>query len=137
MYRMALDMIPNTTKELRYKIMRNIGHASFRMGAYQDAIQSYEEVMDGNPDFQVGATAAARHGAAATGHVYGPSLAGWLVLVGGLSPCPWPLASCLCCPRRARRRQPVGGGAAPGDLAAISNGTHRCRCRRRRLKRAE
>lgn len=54
MYRMALDMIPNTTKELRFKIMRNIGHASFRMGAYQDAIQSYEEIMDGNPDFQAG-----------------------------------------------------------------------------------
>ena len=54
MYRMALDQIPNTTKELRFKIMRNIGHASFRMGAFQDAIQSYEEIMDGNPDFQAG-----------------------------------------------------------------------------------
>eukprot|EP01049_Picozoa_sp_SAG25_P007622 SAG25_NODE_632_length_6316_cov_2.511983_8_plen_148_part_00 len=54
MYRMALDQIPNTTKELRYKIMRNIGHASFRMGSYQDAMQSYEEIMEGNPDFQAG-----------------------------------------------------------------------------------
>ena len=54
MYRMALDQIPNTTKELRFKIMRNIGHASFRMGAYQDALHSYEEIMDGNPDFQAG-----------------------------------------------------------------------------------
>ena len=54
MYRMALDQIPNTTKELRFKIMRNIGHASFRMGAYQDALHSYEEIMEGNPDFQAG-----------------------------------------------------------------------------------
>ena len=54
MYRMALDQIPNTTKELRFKIMRNIGHASFRMGAYQDALHSYEEIMEGAPDFQAG-----------------------------------------------------------------------------------
>lgn len=54
MYRMALDQIPNTGKEMRLKIMRNIGNAFVRLGQFQDAIQSYEAIMDGNPDFQTG-----------------------------------------------------------------------------------
>jgi len=54
MYRMALDQIPNTGKEVRLKIMRNIGHAFVKMGQFQEAIQSYEAIMDGNPDFQTG-----------------------------------------------------------------------------------
>mmetsp|Transcript_16116 Transcript_16116/g.49261 ORF Transcript_16116/g.49261 Transcript_16116/m.49261 type:complete len:546 (+) Transcript_16116:426-2063(+) len=52
MYRMALDQIPNTGKELRFKIFRNIGNAFIRLGQYQDAIQSYETIMSGVPDFQ-------------------------------------------------------------------------------------
>ena len=40
MYRMALDQIPNTGKETRFKIMRNIGNAFVRLGQFQDAIQS-------------------------------------------------------------------------------------------------
>eukprot|EP00976_Prorocentrum_cordatum_P071466 1180341-Prorocentrum_minimum.AAC.2 len=39
MYRMALDQIPNTAREIRFKIMRNIGNAFVRMGQYQDAMQ--------------------------------------------------------------------------------------------------
>ncbi|GFH15489.1 uncharacterized protein HaLaN_11725, partial [Haematococcus lacustris] len=39
MYRMALDQIPATSKEVRFKIMRNIGLAFVRLGQYQDALQ--------------------------------------------------------------------------------------------------
>jgi intraflagellar transport protein 88 len=35
MYRMALDEIPNSHKETRYRIMRNIGNTLMRMGQYQ------------------------------------------------------------------------------------------------------
>merc|ERR1719326_2591797 len=54
MYRMALDQIPNTGKEIRFKIFRNIGNAFVRLGQFQDAIQSYETIMEGNADFQSG-----------------------------------------------------------------------------------
>merc|ERR1719163_300133 len=54
MYRMALDQIPNTGKEVRCKIQRNIGNSFVRLGQFQDAIQSYELIMDGNADFQSG-----------------------------------------------------------------------------------
>ena len=49
MYRMALDQISSTGKEIRLKIMRNIGNAFVRLGQFQDAIQSYEGIMEGNP----------------------------------------------------------------------------------------
>eukprot|EP01002_Notosolenus_urceolatus_P001790 NODE_146_length_2627_cov_142.149728_g119_i0.p1 GENE.NODE_146_length_2627_cov_142.149728_g119_i0~~NODE_146_length_2627_cov_142.149728_g119_i0.p1 ORF type:complete len:826 (-),score=366.09 NODE_146_length_2627_cov_142.149728_g119_i0:149-2587(-) len=52
MYRMALDSIPNTGKEVRFKIMRNIGNAFVKMGQYQEAMNSYEAIMDGNADIQ-------------------------------------------------------------------------------------
>eukprot|EP00968_Pinguiococcus_pyrenoidosus_P027273 scaffold7363_cov263-Pinguiococcus_pyrenoidosus.AAC.6 len=52
MYRKALDQIPQTGKELRFKIFRNIGNAFIRLGQYQDAIQSYETIMAEMPDFQ-------------------------------------------------------------------------------------
>lgn len=45
MYRMALDQIPNTGREVRYKIMRNIGNAFVRLGQFQDAIASFEQVI--------------------------------------------------------------------------------------------
>ncbi len=58
-YRMALDQIPNTSKELRYKIMRNIGNAFVKLGQFHDAIDQYETVVNeakpeaaGFPDFQ-------------------------------------------------------------------------------------
>ena len=54
MYRMALDQIPNTHGEMRFKIMRNIGNAFARMGQYQDAISSFEVIMEGNPDTTTG-----------------------------------------------------------------------------------
>ena len=46
MYRMALDQIPNTGREIRYKIMRNIGNAFVRLGQFQDAVASFEQVGD-------------------------------------------------------------------------------------------
>ncbi len=56
MYRMALDQIPNSNKDIRLKIMRNIGIAFVRMGQYQDAITSFESVTEGNTDYQSGIT---------------------------------------------------------------------------------
>jgi intraflagellar transport protein 88 len=54
MYRMALDQIPNTGREVRYKIMRNIGNSFVRLGQFQDAIASYEQIMEGSADLQTG-----------------------------------------------------------------------------------
>ncbi|KAJ1429454.1 intraflagellar transport particle protein, partial [Ochromonadaceae sp. CCMP2298] len=52
MYRMALDQIPSTGKELRFRIFRNIGNAFVKLGQFQDAIESYESVMTGSADIQ-------------------------------------------------------------------------------------
>lgn len=52
MYRMALDQIPSTGKELRYRIFRNIGNSFVKLGQFQDAIESYESVMNGSADIQ-------------------------------------------------------------------------------------
>jgi len=54
MYRMALDQIPASGKEMRFKIMRNIAHAFVRMGNYKDAQTSYEAIMESRPDLQSG-----------------------------------------------------------------------------------
>lgn len=54
MYRMALDQIPASGKEMRFKIMRNIAHAFVRMGNYKDAQMSYEAIMEARPDLQSG-----------------------------------------------------------------------------------
>ncbi|KAJ3218850.1 Intraflagellar transport protein 88 [Dinochytrium kinnereticum] len=51
MYRMALDQIPNTNKDIRLKIMRNIGNAFVKMGQFQDAITSFESIMESSPDY--------------------------------------------------------------------------------------
>lgn len=52
MYRMALDQIPSTGKELRFKIIRNIGNAFIKLGQFQDAIENFESIMTGSPDIQ-------------------------------------------------------------------------------------
>jgi intraflagellar transport protein 88 len=54
MYRMALDQISNSNREFRLKIMRNIGNAFVKMGQFQDAITSFEAIMEGNPDYHTG-----------------------------------------------------------------------------------
>lgn len=53
-YRMALDQIAATSKELRVRIQRNIGNAHVKIGAYQDAIAAFEAIMDVQPEFQAG-----------------------------------------------------------------------------------
>merc|ERR1719379_953013 len=45
MYRMALDQIPNDVQAIRFKIMRNIGHAFFKMHQFPDAIDAYENLL--------------------------------------------------------------------------------------------
>lgn len=54
MYRMALDQIPNTGKDIRAKIIRNIGIAFVRLGQFQDAIASFEQIMESQGDVQTG-----------------------------------------------------------------------------------
>ena len=50
MYKMALDILPSTSKEMRYKVTRNIGHAYVKLGQYQEAIGHYEQILKGSPD---------------------------------------------------------------------------------------
>ena len=52
MYRMALDIIPATSKEMRFKILKNIGHSFVKLGQFHEAISSYDSIVKGNPDFQ-------------------------------------------------------------------------------------
>ena len=52
MYRMALDQIPSTGKELRFRIFRNIGNAFVKLGQFQDAVDSYDSIMAGSADIQ-------------------------------------------------------------------------------------
>jgi intraflagellar transport protein 88 len=47
MYRMALDQIPTTGKELKFKIIRNIANAFVKLGQFQDAIENYETIING------------------------------------------------------------------------------------------
>ncbi len=48
---MALDLIPATSKEMRFKILKNIGHAFVRLNQFPDAINSYETIMKGKQQF--------------------------------------------------------------------------------------
>lgn len=50
MYKMALDILPSTSKEMRYKITKNIGHAHVKLGEFQNAISNYEHILKGTPD---------------------------------------------------------------------------------------
>lgn len=51
MYRMALDLIPASSKEMRFKILKNIGHAFVKLSQFPEAINSFETIMKGAPDF--------------------------------------------------------------------------------------
>ncbi|KAG9349713.1 hypothetical protein JZ751_028161 [Albula glossodonta] len=53
-YRMALDQISNAHKELRIKIMQNIGVVFIRIGKYSDAITSLEHIMSESPNIKTG-----------------------------------------------------------------------------------
>ena len=50
MYRMALDQVPSSSRETRFRIMGNIGTAFVRMGQYQDAVQALDSVVENIPD---------------------------------------------------------------------------------------
>lgn len=54
MYRMALDQTPTSAKMLRSKLLRNLGNAMVRQGQFQDAIQSFESIMEDSPDYKSG-----------------------------------------------------------------------------------
>lgn len=47
MYRMALDQVPSTHKELRFRILRNIGNAFVKLRQFQDAVENFESVISG------------------------------------------------------------------------------------------
>uniref|UniRef100_A0AAX7TWR7 Intraflagellar transport protein 88 homolog n=1 Tax=Astatotilapia calliptera TaxID=8154 RepID=A0AAX7TWR7_ASTCA len=53
-YRMALDQITNAHKEMRIKIMQNIGVVFICMGQYTDAITSFEHIMSESPNIKTG-----------------------------------------------------------------------------------
>uniref|UniRef100_H2ZWI9 Intraflagellar transport protein 88 homolog n=2 Tax=Latimeria chalumnae TaxID=7897 RepID=H2ZWI9_LATCH len=53
-YRMALDQISSTHKEMRIKIMQNIGIVFVKMGQYSDAITSFEHIMSESPNLKTG-----------------------------------------------------------------------------------
>ncbi|KAJ1521467.1 hypothetical protein ONE63_003135 [Megalurothrips usitatus] len=54
MYRMAIDQVPTTHKELRIKIMHNIGVLFVKMGQFTEACSSFEYIMQEKPDFHTG-----------------------------------------------------------------------------------
>ncbi|XP_075551156.1 intraflagellar transport protein 88-like protein nompB [Dermacentor variabilis] len=51
-FRMALDQVPNTHKDMRLKIMKNIALAFVRMGQLADAVTSLEYIMAERADFR-------------------------------------------------------------------------------------
>ncbi|KAM4700279.1 intraflagellar transport protein 88 homolog isoform 2-T2 [Discoglossus pictus] len=53
-YRMALDQIPGAHKEMRIKIMQNIGVTFVKTGQYADAINSFEHIMSESPNLKSG-----------------------------------------------------------------------------------
>ena len=53
-YRLALEDIPHSGRESRFKITRNIGNAFVKMMNYKEAAIAYESIMDGLPDVVTG-----------------------------------------------------------------------------------
>lgn len=51
-FRMALDQVPNTHKDMRLKIMKNIALAFVHMGQLVDAVTSLEYIMAEKADFR-------------------------------------------------------------------------------------
>ena len=54
MYRMAMDTLPNTNKDMKIKILKNIGHAFVKLGQFQEAVDTYESIMETQPDHHTG-----------------------------------------------------------------------------------
>jgi len=53
-YRMALDQVPNTHKEMKFKIMQNIASSFIKLGQYEDAVTSLEHIMSERPNIPTG-----------------------------------------------------------------------------------
>ncbi|XP_027740296.1 intraflagellar transport protein 88 homolog isoform X3 [Empidonax traillii] len=53
-YRMALDQITSAHKEMRMKIMENIGVAFIKTGQFVDAVSSFEDIMSISPNLKAG-----------------------------------------------------------------------------------
>ncbi|XP_061428942.1 LOW QUALITY PROTEIN: intraflagellar transport protein 88 homolog [Lethenteron reissneri] len=51
-YRMALDQVPSSQREMRMKIMQNIGVAFLRVGHYTEAVSAFEHIMSESPDLR-------------------------------------------------------------------------------------
>jgi len=54
MYRMAMDTLPNVNKDMKVKILKNIGHAFVKLGQFQEAVDTYESIMESQPDHHTG-----------------------------------------------------------------------------------
>eukprot|EP00924_Labyrinthula_sp_SR-Ha-C_P009055 maker-scaffold_2-augustus-gene-11.33-mRNA-1 protein AED:0.19 eAED:0.19 QI:0/0/0/0.5/1/1/2/0/714 len=55
MFRMALDQLPASSKRLRVNVMRNIGNVMYKMNMTEEAIQTFESILDlDGKDFQAG-----------------------------------------------------------------------------------
>ncbi|XP_051938317.1 intraflagellar transport protein 88 homolog isoform X2 [Hippocampus zosterae] len=54
LYRMALDHISDNYKEMRIKIMQNIGTVFVLLGQYSDAVASFEHIMAKSPNVRTG-----------------------------------------------------------------------------------
>jgi intraflagellar transport protein 88 len=52
MYKMALDMTPQKFSALKFKIMKNIGHAYVQLNEFAEAAGIYEEVISKFPDLE-------------------------------------------------------------------------------------
>ncbi|XP_072300270.1 intraflagellar transport protein 88 homolog [Eucyclogobius newberryi] len=53
-YRMALDQVSNAHKDVRIKILQNIGLVFVHMGQYSDAITSFQHIMSECPNVKAG-----------------------------------------------------------------------------------
>ncbi|XP_029640690.1 intraflagellar transport protein 88 homolog [Octopus sinensis] len=53
-YRMALDQVQLSHKEMKMKIMQNIGISFVKMGKYEEAVGSFEHIMNESPSFKTG-----------------------------------------------------------------------------------
>ncbi|CAH8553955.1 unnamed protein product [Heterobilharzia americana] len=53
-FRMGLDQVPNTHKFIRIKIMQNIGISFVKLGQFNEAITSFEHIMQEEPDTKTG-----------------------------------------------------------------------------------
>lgn len=49
-----LPQIPNSSKDLKYKVMRNIAVAHMRTGQYMEAMEHLKQIMEATPDYQAG-----------------------------------------------------------------------------------